>query len=234
MATGVILGSIGLYCFQRATLRSEAANDKWEFWKILGMGTAAVALVPAFLRTVSSNLIKETETGFEAKLVLVAFCVAATVAARKFIGTLPEKLLNMTDKALAQGAENQKDIQKVAEVVADRTAKPLPEPPSVAEQNVGRAPVSGYTWKDLLLIRALLNPKYVVGRTVAGLALDSGLAVEEVQRYLRKLQDAGDVAIFTGNPVKGPLWHLTRNGRQKIATMQFDDSGPTGVDVGFE
>src|ERR1035441_4975667 len=78
MAVGVIVGSVGLFCYQRSSLPPEKTKDIWELAKILGMGAAAVALVPAFLRNVSSPFIAETETSFEAKLVFIAFCVAAT------------------------------------------------------------------------------------------------------------------------------------------------------------
>lgn len=234
MAAGVILGSFGSFCYQRAALPSEKARDKWELLKILGMGIASVALVPAFLRTVSSNLIKETETSFEAKLVFIAFCVAATLAAKKFIGTLPEKLLNLANKAVDQAAEAQSDVRKVAEVVAERTAKPVQEPAATSDQRKVTGPVSGYDWKEVLIIRALLNPKYTVGRTGVGLAFDSGLTVTEVNRYLQKLQDNGDVAIFTGNPIKGPLWHLTQLGRQKVASLRFEGGSGSVADVGIE
>jgi len=234
MALGVLLGSLGLFCYQRAILKSETAKDKWEFPKILGMGIAAVALVPAFLRTVSSNLVKETETSFEARLVLVAFCVAATMAAKKFIGTLPEQLLNLADKTAAQAAETQKNLQIVAEVVADRTGKPPPEPKVNDGEEKTVSPVTGYDWKGEFVIRALLNPKYPAGRTVAGLAFDTGLTVTGVHDYLRQLDKNGDAQIFAGHPNKGPLWHLTTLGHQKFANHKWDESGGSMVEVGIQ
>ena len=263
MASGVILGSVGSFCYQRHALASEKSRDKLELLKILGMGVAAVALVPAFLRTVASNLIQETQNSFEAKLVLLAFCVAATIVARRLIGTFPEKLFNLVKEQQA-GLDAQKEaVTKITEVVADIRAAHRDEPTTpasppaasptaatTAEATVGQNPptepgapirrgatpsaVTGYDWKAVLIVRALLNPRYRVGRTLAGVAFDSGLTVTDVQHYLQLLQERGDVAIFTGNPIKGPLWHLTRLGRQRVGNLRFDDGNDSVADVGIE
>jgi hypothetical protein len=218
MIIGVAIGSIGSFCYQRVIVQGDKAKDKWELPKLAGMGAAAVALVPAFLRTISSNLVKDTATGLEPKLVFVAFCVAATLAAKRLIGTLPEKLLNLAQQAAEQTA--QKEVQKVAEAVANRLPSTAKEPPTEhTSRNAAGPVVTGYDWKGLAVVRALLNPRYPQGRTVAGTAFDTGLTPPDVQHCLTQLQGNGDAAVFTGNPAKGPIWYLTIAGRQKLGIL---------------
>jgi len=234
MGTGVVVGAFGSFCYQRHALPAEKFRDKWELPKILGMGVAAVALVPAFLRTISSNLIQEAETNLESKFVFVAFCVAATLAAKKFIGTLPEKLLDVANRAAEQAAEAKSDVRKVADVVAQRTPPNLKEPePGNSQSNIDN-PVTGYNWKELRLIRALLDPKYSIGRSVTGLALDSGLTPTEIQGFLQKFQSNGVVDRFIGQASKGIRWHLTRSGREKVSFLKPEAGTDVIADVGIE
>lgn len=230
MTIGVAIGSIGLFCYQRAVVQGDAAKDKWELAKLVGMGLAAVALVPAFLRTISSNLLMDTATGLEPKLVFVAFCVAATLVAKRLIATLPLKLLNLAKEAAA--VEGEKREHKMAEAVAKRLPQTAKEPPTQAVEATAATPtMTGYDWKCLKVIRALLNPRYPQGRTVAGIAFDTGLTPPDIQTYLTQLQGPGEASIFTGNPNKGPIWHLTPTGRQKFGSFT---SGGDNADLGIQ
>jgi hypothetical protein len=254
MAAGALLGTIGLVAYQRSAFSSDYPRDRWDWLKILSMAVAAVALVPAFLRTVSSKLLSEAETTLEARLVFVAFCVAAALAARRLIGTLPAKLLSLEKET----SQTRQDLERVAEVVANRTAthrdeprndqepaderreQPEPPQPEPAHQGIQVGPgpgvrprqaVAGYDVNELSVIRALLNPRYPQGRSVTGLAFDTGLTVPQVQNYLAHLQADGLAAVFGANPNRGPLWHLTNQGRALFANR---DLPPADADVGIQ
>lgn len=230
MTIGVVIGSVGLFCYHRAVTQQDAAKDKWELFKLFGMGIAAVALVPAFLRTISSNLLTEMATGLEPKLVFIAFCVAATLVAKRLIATLPLKLLNLAKEAAA--AEGDKREQKIADAVAKRLPQTATEPPpAVAEARVATPALTGYDWKCLKVIRALWNPRFPQGRSVAGIAFDTGLTASDVQTYLSQLQNLSEVTIFTGNPNRGALWHLTANGRNKFQSVA---NGGDNADLGIQ
>lgn len=131
MFIGAVVGSIAVWCYQGVVSSKDnsagtrhsgkkevnSRQDIREFLKIFGMGIGCVALIPAFLRTISSNLFGETMTSVEARFVFVGFCVAATVSARRFLTTVPKQILDSVARTerVAERAE-----EKTAEVDNER------------------------------------------------------------------------------------------------------------------
>jgi len=239
MVLGCLIGTVALWCFQRV-LSGEKTEDKWEMLKILGMGVGAVALVPVFLRMISSSLLKEAEANIEARFVFLGFCVAAAVTARRFLSVVPQKLLDTVasaqrnaTEAKKQADEAQERVTSVGNAVADRTSVELQPPPEEILKTMRSGSISAYDWKALRLIRAFLNPKFPKSRTTTGLAFDSGLTVVETLKYLEQLEKNGDVVQFLGDSKKGTWWALTAEGRQKFSCLrpQLDKLNLVDTDV---
>jgi hypothetical protein len=208
-------------------------NKFFEFCKILGMGIGAVALVPVLLHMISSSLLKEAETSMESKFVLLGFCVAATVAARRVLTVIPQKLLDAVDRIDKKTDDQQEQLHAGLNAVANRTAPTLQPPPPDIQEAIKSSSASKYNWKALRLIRAFFNPKFTKSRTVTGLAFDSGLSIDETLRYLEQLRKDGDVHKFPGDPKKGSWWTMTADGRKNFSSLksQLDQLDFSDTDV---
>jgi tetratricopeptide (TPR) repeat protein len=79
------------------------------------IGVAAAFLVPLFLNTISSTLVKDTETEPSKFFILIGFCIAASVYAKKFIGSVADKALDKalkdSDKAVKVAKEASEDAR---------------------------------------------------------------------------------------------------------------------------
>jgi hypothetical protein len=276
MFLGMVIGSIGSVCYEmaKAPVESDADSKKktdkpsssvqWQdlFGRLgitMGMGVAAVALVPAFLRTVSSNLIKDAQESFESKLVLFAFCVAATLIAKKLIGTLPEQLFNLAKDAKKRSVENEATTTKLLTEFANRTATlatriaapahpaadgAAPEVPGPATAQPAIAapvapqnhPLPTYNYPEFLVMLAFLNPRYPDGRTTVGLAMDTGLTMGQVAAALNRLTIDGHIRQTELLSRDLNLWQLTNLGRNTFSgrITAEETGGLSPRDVGIQ
>lgn len=107
----VIVFSGAMGGFARYQWDKNEENSRVESWfHFVVMGIAAAFLVPLFLNTISSSLIKETETDPSKFFILIGFCIAASMYAKKFIGSVAEKTLEELK------AENKKTSVKLTGV----------------------------------------------------------------------------------------------------------------------
>jgi len=233
MLLGAFIGTLALWCYQLTVPSSTDKKDPWIFLKNFGMGLGAVALVPAVLQTISSNLLTQASTNVDARFILVSFCVAAAYASRRFLAVVPEKILDSLKttaedasqaKAKAEAAQSQ--TAKLTEVVANKTASASAMSQTAvapAIQTILQA--NGYDTNCLLVIQALFDSQYPAARTVAGMAMDTGLTTDQVSKWARRMELNGDVEPYAGDPTRGTWWRLTDSGKTKLAALQPQSTG---------
>jgi tetratricopeptide (TPR) repeat protein len=114
----VIVLSGGMGGFSRYQWDKLEENAKVESWfSFIVMGIAAAFLVPLFLNTISSTLLKDTESDPSKLFILIGFCIAASMYAKQFIGSVAKKALEESGKSRAESKEA-KVIAKQSERVA--------------------------------------------------------------------------------------------------------------------
>lgn len=92
-------------------------KKKWPEWlNFVLTGIAASFLVPFFLQTSSSELMKQAYSNYLLLLVFAGFCLIASISARAFITTLSSKVLQAAQDA-------QSTAQKANEKAAEASSK---------------------------------------------------------------------------------------------------------------
>lgn len=124
----------------------------------IASGTAAVFLVPLFLKLSTSQLLVDLLAGKDAAIngfVYFAFCLVAAVSSKKFIETLSEKILKQTEevRVIAEAAKADSGRALTSSTTAEVTAlaaqdassyRPERQPPATAvEVDVGQLPTPG-------------------------------------------------------------------------------------------
>jgi tetratricopeptide (TPR) repeat protein len=91
-------------------------NTKMESWySFVTMGIAAAFLVPLFLNMISSNLINDTKTDPSKFFILIGFCIAASMYAKQFIGSVSKKAFEDSQKALEESKKAREESKKALE-----------------------------------------------------------------------------------------------------------------------
>lgn len=90
----------------------------------LVVGIAAAFLVPLFLQTISSQLLREGYTNYLALLVFASFCLISAISSKAFIQTLSNKVLQAAEEArfVARAAKNEAEEAKKNAADAQGTA----------------------------------------------------------------------------------------------------------------
>jgi hypothetical protein len=171
------------------------------------VGTAASLLVPLFLNMISSNLIDLIKGGDNFKLlILLGFCLVASISSTAFIRTISDRVLTEAKQAkvaaqtaTAQIAQVQEDIQPI---VAKETEQ---------DDSLGVATPSAVvsTIEDKIL-RALAAGQWAL-RSQGGLAKETGLDSDEVARVLFELSRRG--LVDKRSTKNGTRWFITDQGR---------------------
>lgn len=110
----IIMGAFGgflnhLHNFD--TIDNEQKN-KYVKYKYVFLGIGAAALVPAFLKMISSDLIKNTKDfDNNSFLIFGGFCLIAAVFSRRFITTIGERILEAAKKAETISIQNKEQIE---------------------------------------------------------------------------------------------------------------------------
>jgi hypothetical protein len=112
----IIMGAFGgflnhLHNFD--TIKDEEKN-KFVKYKYIFLGIGSASLVPAFLKMISSDLIKNSTSldNNNCFLIFAGFCLIAAIFSRRFITTIGEKVLEAAKNAELTSNENKKQIEK--------------------------------------------------------------------------------------------------------------------------
>jgi len=169
----------------------------------------------------------------EKRFVFVSFCVAASFAARKFLAVIPEKILQSIKNLQAEAEKSAERTEIVAEVLANKTAK---DPHTLLTEGA-RSELEkklGYDFNGVLVLRALLNPKFRKSRTTSGIAFDTGLTFPETLKFLNLMQENGDVIRAPNERPGKDSWRLTNQGGKKFEPFWKELRDLPWLDSGLE
>lgn len=201
--------------------RVNTLSITWLRCVLIGIG--ASFLVPLFLATISSSLIKNLldparSAGTSADaFVFFGFCLIGAISSRAFIQTLSAKVLKAADEAQikAQQASNAvAELKSETEPFILQKTEPDDQPsdrltPSDDEMNL--------TEDGKTVLKAIIHPKYVL-RTKSGISKQSKLEPTLVAEQLNILKK--NALVDQIERQNGERWALTARG-QKLAD-EFD------------
>lgn len=190
---------------------------KRDLAKNIVLGVCAAFMVPLFLNTISSSLVREVIDGAGVVsveyLVLVGFCLVASISAQKFIRLMSANLIKELEevKATAQDASRKAET---ALGVTESSIEPETDSIDPEDQEAAKA-LDALTQKVLVHI---LNGPYTM-RSATGLAKELSLDVKQVSDSLRILRELN----FVGRGVNAygkSRWYLTASGKKEALRLE--------------
>jgi hypothetical protein len=182
--------------------------------KSLITGVAASFLVPVFLNTISSNIVRESETDPIKLVVFAGFCVIASASSKSFIRAISNKVLERVVKV-------EEDVQAVKAEIRPVILKhtELDDKGGNGETAVIEVTEAGHGASDqvessrLKVLQELSNSDYAF-RTIDGLARDANMEPELVQECLEGCISS-DLAGIIDNGL-GTRFYITENGQAHL------------------
>ncbi len=221
MALAGVLGGLVNYFM---VAQDEKANWRWKLARSLTLGLGASFMVPVFLNTISSDLIKQIIASASATevipdtFVLAAFCLIAAASATTFIRAVTQAMIRKLEERTKRAEERSEQAEQKAEQaeeeagVVARSMK-LEEPP--AKEHAAHPPsptvLGGLSLdqRDVEILKALDADKYSY-RTVDGIVEDSKLDEDDALKRLFLLRDKALVGRKTTTTRE--FWFLTSKG----------------------
>lgn len=183
----------------------------WGAAKNVLLGICAAFMVPLFLNTISSTLLRDIlgNAEFDASkyLIFIGFCLIASISAQKFIRLMSTNII----KELQEVKQKAEDAQSKAKTALDATESSIePEggPLSVEDQKAF-SNLDATTQNVLLHI---LDGPYTM-RSATGLAQELSLQLGPVNEALKTLQGKGYVRRGV-NAKDQKRWYLTGSGKR--------------------
>ncbi|MDQ6423619.1 hypothetical protein RB620_29850 [Paenibacillus sp. LHD-117] len=120
----VLAGTIGgLVSYMFELKKNESFFKNRNLYKSIFIGISASMLVPLFLNTISSSLLKESETDNNKLLVFIGFCLIASISSKRFIQSLSDKVLSELNEVKEEVKEVKKDVDVLAEKETENESK---------------------------------------------------------------------------------------------------------------
>ncbi len=217
---GIVGGSINMI------LAGDDALKGLKGWgKAVVLGIGAAILIPLFLNTIESDLLKNVlaapELGADA-LIFAGFCLIAAISSRQFIRTLSDRVTALAQDAKKAADEAKKQVENANETAAEaletaeQAAAGVTEPELAPADGTAQATASDRPDDaSRALLTALDNSKYTL-RSVWGISQQVQRPVSEVRATLEQLEGGNLVMRVQGK--KGERWTLTAAGRAVLST----------------
>jgi len=194
------------------------------------LGIVASFMVPLFLQVGQSTLIDKImghgpiqNRGFESLLVLIGFCLVASISAKRFIENVSDKVLKKAaqDAKVAQ-TQAKATAEKADEILANLEEDELPDGDGggTEEQNMPTHDLK----KETISIMQSMYENPLVRRSVTGLAKDTGQKTGAVLSNLDILTEKE--LVHESASVKHPgqsRYKLTSEGRKEIRNIITHD-----------
>ena len=209
------MGSFGGYLnyLHRFDVDEKEKMNKNAVWKYVLLGIGSAILVPAFLKMIASDLIKESSPYDNINyFIFSGFCLVAAIFSKRFITTISEKVLKDLEKTKAKVNENEEKIDLVISNETDTGD----EAKTVADIDLTSLE-SDSSFKDedpkvqMDKVIKLFGGKYKF-RTDTGIAKELNYTLNIVQLLLDFLERKGMVKRFTKKDGK-VIWSLTKIGQ---------------------
>ena len=164
LSTIAICGVIGGIIGYIEELNSGKNGDIWHFLKYLLLGLSAAFVVPLFLNTISSTLIKDVlNTGSPGSivslLVVAGFCLIASISSRRFIERITDKILQQVNQAVevANSADKKADTAVLKAKEAEQKAENADEKVDLFSEPDLLEPPQQHSWPR---ISSLITTEY--------------------------------------------------------------------------
>lgn len=218
----IVMGSFGGYLnyLHRFDVDEKEKMNKNAVLKYVLLGIGSAILVPAFLKMIASDLIKESSPYDNINyLIFSGFCLVAAIFSKRFITTISEKILRdlektkaKADTALNQSRENEEKIDLVisnetelddeAKTVADIDLTSLKSDSSFSDEDPKI---------QMDKIIKSFGGKYKF-RTDTGIAKELNYSLTIVNIILDFLEKSGAAKKFIKKDGK-VIWGLTKTGQ---------------------
>lgn len=180
-------------------------------------GVAAALLVPIFLNTISSNIVKESETDDVKLLVFAGFCVIAAVSSKAFIRAISNRVLERVNRVeedvQAVKAEIQPMVLKHSELNKAYSRKEKAEgTKSTVQVNNAGASVPDET-QSIKVLEKLADSDYAF-RSIEGLARDVNMEPEQVRECLEHCVSSGLAGQIENS--LGVRFYITEDGQSHL------------------
>ena len=175
------------------------------------VGVAASLLVPLFLNMISSNLIELIKSGDNSKLlILLGFCLVASISSTAFIRTLSDRVLSEAKEAKKEALEAKARVSEAQEVIGTIAARET-EPDSADAAATELVAASEPLTNEQKMLQVLSGGRWAL-RSEGGLAKDVGLDRTEVSKSLQQLRDRAGRRVGE----RGTRWFITEKGRAAL------------------
>ncbi len=194
---GIILGG-GILGAAVNTLREKKKIKQESFWSNLVSGVVAAALVPLFLNSIASDLLKDTPAkgDFRAYFTFLGFCIIAAIYSREFISTVGEKILDKLSQV-------ERDLEEVHTEEEDQELPKHPQSKDLNEQ-------------EKIVLNSFSTS--AIYRSISGIRQSTGFTKSEVINALDELVRLSLVEVV--QRTSGPRWKITALGRQKNSDLK--------------
>jgi predicted transcriptional regulator len=196
-------------------------DKKGNLYPCLLSGVIAVFIVPLFLAAIGNNIVDKIlfgrieEVGYGAFFQFAAFCLIASVSARRFMDTMTKRILNLAEEADQKATAAQEDV-KERRTEIQTLFDTLSEDESISPTRL--ADSAQFSADKSKLIRAFHDGTIPL-RSVDGLAITTGMQPELVANLIQELD--GEGLVSRAETPRGPRWRLTQSGRG-LATRLSD------------
>ncbi|SYX85053.1 YEATS-associated helix-containing protein [Paenibacillus alvei] len=206
----VLSGTLGgIVSFLSELNKKEAFLKNRNLYKSILVGISASMLVPLFLNTISSNLINESETDNNKLLVIIGFCLIASISSKRFIQSMSERVLN----ELKEVKEEVKDVKKDVDVLAEKETEDESKIIEI-EEKVKSTDNRVYNPDDsnrVKVLKCLTDSRYSF-RSLKGLSEQTELSESLITDLINEL--INDKYVDQSVREKGIRFFITKEGRE--------------------
>jgi hypothetical protein len=218
-------------------LEKSPSRGPWRtFFACITYGLIASGVVPLFLTTIHSDLLKETNLNTTTYLEFSGFCLLAALFSRKFLESVADRALKIAENAKKQSESTATEFREVmgedsggddddteGGITENSPGKAVGTPAQTAEGAPGdltaAAPhgsgISGATGDGIKLLKILATGTYLF-RSVAGLKKQIGWPENVITGHLGSMKHAG--LVNQTNRSGRWLWYITARGRNTIGS----------------
>jgi hypothetical protein len=221
LLVGGSFGGIISYCLEGDP---RSPFDWPAFAKYLALGVGASFMVPLFLNTISSTLVRDALTSSfpdsSIKLLVISgFCLVAAISSKRFIASITDRLIREVEETrqIARCAEDKaKDAEETVNILVEPEEVSSPTQGS-RDSMVNRTTINTVSKEELgeeqkTVLKTMINSTYAT-RAESGIKNDTGIQSDILKKVLSGLREAG--YLEKTETRKGfDKWTLTRPGKE--------------------
>lgn len=203
-------------------MSEEKTKKTFNVLQSIFIGLCASFTVPLFLNMISSNLLEqirgsESIPGDPLKIfVLAGFCLVAATYSRKFMQTISDSILKEIKESKETAKHAEKEVLNVKEDVELILEKGTEAEQSDKIKDIEDILITELSEDQRKVLRAMAEGKLIL-RSISGLAKDTGLQRDSVNKEINELISKGFVTQRESE--KGPRWFITSEGRKSISNF---------------